>query len=179
MNIFVGCSSSNVINKEYVLDCELLLKEIFLSDYDLVFGADDTGLMGLAYHIAKDNHRKVIGVCPYRYRDDLKKLECDQECVSDSVGDRTKDAIGYSDVILFLPGGIGTLYEFFTAVESKRSHEHDKPIILYNCYGYYDMLLSLLDKVYYEKFTSYLVKDNYYVCDSKKDVIKCLKMLKK
>ena len=46
--------------------------------------------------------------------------------------DRTDGLIRESDVLLFLPGGFGSVYELFTAIESKRCHEHDRSIIIYN-----------------------------------------------
>ena len=52
MNIFVGCSSSNDFSKKYLYDCNILLEEL-LKDNDLVFGACNSWLMGLAYDITK------------------------------------------------------------------------------------------------------------------------------
>lgn len=173
MKLFIGCSSSDEIDKIYFEESKNLL-DILFKDNDLVFGADDTGLMGLSYQIAKKNHRKIIGVCPKIYKDDFKKMDCDVEVVADGVGDRTSKAIENSDALIFLPGGVGTVYEFFTTLESKRCHEHDKPIIIYNCCGYFDKMISMLNSMYDDGFTRDYVKNLYYVCDCIEDVLKCL-----
>jgi len=171
MKIFIGCSSSNDINNKYILENEKLLSGIFENNHSLIFGAANSGLMGLAYNIAKDNNRNVIGIAPEIYKDDFKNLDCDQELVTKSVNERTDLMIDESDLMLFLPGGIGTIYEFMTAVERKRSKKFDKPIILYNCNGFFDDLISMLEHIYQEKFTSSKVKSNYIVIEDYTEVI--------
>lgn len=144
MKIFVGCSSSEKMPQKYVEDCTKLL-EILLKDNDLVFGACDRGLMGIAYNIAKKNKRKVIGLCPEVYQKSLETLKCDKEEITKSIMDSTIKIYKNSDIILMLPGGFGTIYEFITANYCKICNEITVPIILYNSCGYYDKLLSFID----------------------------------
>ena len=165
MNIFIGCSSSNDIPKEYFDDCEVLLKEIMKGN-NLVFGACNSGLMGLAYNTTLKANGNITGICPEAYKDDFKTLKCDTEITTKSVSERTDSVILSSDALIFLPGGIGTIYELFTAIESKRCHEFDKPIVVYNSHGYFDKLLEFMSKVYNEKFSGFKDKRNYLVTDS-------------
>ena len=165
MNIFIGCSSSNDIPKEYFDDCEVLLKEIMKGN-NLVFGACNSGLMGLAYNTTLSSKGNITGICPEAYKDDFKTLKCDTEITTKSVSERTDSVILSSDALIFLPGGIGTIYELFTAIESKTCHEFDKPIVVYNSHGYFDKLLEFMSKVYNEKFSGFKDKRNYLVTDS-------------
>ena len=64
MNIAVCCSSSNDINRKYLESSKRLLQLIFKVNNNLVFGAMDSGIMGIAYRVAKQNNRKVIGIAP-------------------------------------------------------------------------------------------------------------------
>lgn len=164
MDIFIGCSSSNDIPKEYFEDCKKLLEEI-IKENNLIFGACNSGLMGLAYNEALKSNKKIVGICPEAYKDDFKSLKCDAKVVTKAVSTRTDALIMLSDILLFLPGGIGTIYELFTAIESKRCHEFNKPIIIYNSNGYYDKLLEFLDKMYNEKFSNLKDKNNYLVTE--------------
>lgn len=141
MKMFIGCSSSEKIDKKYKDDCEKYLSEI-LKNSDLVFGADRKGLMRIAYDIAKKNKRKVTGICPERYKEDFQKIDCDREITTKMVHERTLLLEKESDACIFLPGGIGTIYELFSLIESKRSHEFDKPIIIYNSNDYFNDLLK-------------------------------------
>ena len=165
MKLFIGCSSSDNIPKEYFDDCKVLLEEL-MKENDLVFGACNLGLMGLAYNTAINEKRQIVGICPEAYKDDFKNLECGTEITTKSVSERTDNIIESSDALIFLPGGIGTIYELFTAIESKRCHEFNKPIVIYNCNGYFDKLLEFMDKVYNEKFSGFKDKRNYLVTDS-------------
>lgn len=165
MQLFIGCSSSNDIPKEYFDDCKILLEEL-MKENDLVFGACNSGLMWLAYNTALKANKNITGICPEAYKDDFKTLKCDTEITTKSVSERTDSIISSSDALIFLPGGIGTIYELFTAIESKRCHEFNKPIVIYNSNGYFDKLLEFMDKVYNEKFSRLKDKRNYLVTDS-------------
>lgn len=170
MKLFVGCSSRDEIPKKYYDDCKKFLSELFTAEHELVFGACGKGLMGVAYNIAVDNGSNIVGIYPECYKSEVVGLECLEIPVS-TVNERTEKLIENSDVLVFLPGGIGTLYELFTAIECKRAGEHNKPIFIYNSFGFYDELFEQLNKMKMEKFTSLSDDDCYCVCSSAKQVI--------
>jgi len=178
MKLFIGCSSSNDIPTEYFDDCQVLLEEL-MKENDLVFGACNSGLMGLAYNTTLKANGNITGICPEAYKDDFKTLKCDTEITTKSVSERTDSVISSSDALIFLPGGIGTIYELFTAIESKRCHEFNKPIVIYNSNGYFDKLLEFMDKVYSEKFSGFKDKKNYLVTDSVSSILYYINNYKK
>lgn len=178
MKLFIGCSSSNNIPTEYFDDCKVLLEEL-MKENDLVFGACNSGLMGLAYNTTLKANGNITGICPEAYKDDFKTLKCDTEITTKSVSERTDSVISSSDALIFLPGGIGTIYELFTAIESKRCHEFNKPIVIYNSNGYFDKLLEFMDKVYSEKFSGFKDKRNYLVTDSISSILYYINNYKK
>jgi len=171
MNIFIGCSSRDDIPEKYKKDCKEYLEKIFKENHNLVFGADNKGFMGLSYETALKFGRSITGICPELYKDDFKNLECTTEIIAKNVGERTDEMIKNSDALVFLPGGLGTIYELFTAIESKRSHEHDKPIILYNSCNYFDRLISLLEKMYDENFTAQKSASLYYIAETAEETL--------
>ena len=173
MKIFVGCSSSNDIDERYINDSRNYLKEL-LKDNDLVFGASNGGIMGISYDIAKGNDRTITGICPSIYKDDLNELKCAKTILTDTINDRTNALINESDAIVFLPGGIGTIYELFAMIECKRNKEFDKPVIVYNSLNYFDKLFEFLDLLYDKKFTSNKVQDCYHISSSIEDTLKYL-----
>jgi len=174
MKIFIGCSGSDNMPKIYMDDCEKLISILFKNNHDLVFGASDKGLMGLSYNLAKENNREIIGICPEAYQEDFKQLECDLELTTKTIGNRTDKLIELSDIIIFLPGGIGTVYELMTVIESKRSGEFNKPVLIYNCNGYYDKLFEFLDQIYDQNITSPTVKECYHIANSLDDTLEFL-----
>lgn len=171
MELFIGCSSSNDIPEKYLEECKKYLDEIFMKGNNLIFGASSGGLMGLSYRLAKENKRVVTGICPVAYKDDLRDLNCENTILTKSISERTDSLIEKCDALIFLPGGIGTVYEFFAVLESKRCHEFDKPIVIYNAGGYFDKLFDFLDVLYGEKFTSSKVSECYYFSDSAIDTL--------
>ena len=178
MKLFIGCSSSNDIPTEYFNDCKVLLEEL-MKENDLVFGACNSGLMGLAYNTTLKANGNITGICPEAYKDDFKTLKCDTEITTKSVSERTDTVISSSDALIFLPGGIGTIYELFTAIESKRCHEFNKPIVIYNSNGYFDKLLEFMDKVYSEKFSGFKDNRNYFLTDSISSILYYINNYKK
>lgn len=170
MKIFVGASSSENIPLEYKDDCGKLL-EILLKDNDLVFGAYNKGLMGISYEIAKKNKRLVTGICPEAYKSGLNLLECDNAEITNSILDSTMKIYKNSDVIVLLPGGFGSIYEFFTANYCKICNEIDVPIILYNSCGYYDKLISFIEDICGQKFVKETEMDKYVIANNADEVI--------
>ena len=177
MNIFIGCSASDYIDKLYYDDTKELLN-ILMKDNNLVFGACHSGLMGVVHDITKEFGNKVIGICPSSYIKDFEDLKCDKEIVSASVSDRTSSLILYSDILLFIPGGIGTVYELFTSIETKRCHEHNNPIIIYNSNGFYNKIIDFLNMLYLNGFAREKDKKNYYIANTKEEVIEYINKYK-
>lgn len=174
MKLFIGCSSKEDIPDKYFTDCEKYLNELFKQDNDLVFGAYNYGLMKTSYETAMKYDRQVIGITPKMFENDLKELNCHKEIVTETINRRTDKVIEESDALIFMPGGVGTIYELFTALESKRSGEFNKPIIIYNASGYFDKLLLFMESMYNENFTSLEVKDCYHISNSAKDTLEYL-----
>ncbi len=170
MNLFIGCSANKDIPQKYIEDCTNYLT-ILLKDNDLSFGACNEGLMSIAYNIALSNKRKITGISPEFYKENFKELKCTKEVITKTVNDRTNALIKESDAIIFLPGGIGTTYELFTCIESKRGGEFNKPIIIYNSNNYYNKLLDYIDLMIKEGFVTKEVLSNYHVSTSAKDTL--------
>lgn len=174
MKIFVCCSARDDIKEEYLVTSANLLDKIFQDDNDLIFGADNTGVMKLAYNAAKKYQRLVYGVCPKNYIEDFKKIKCDKEIISSSAISRAVDALSLCDVVLILPGGIGTYSELFIALEAKRNHEFNKPIIIYNVTDYFTDLLNIIKNMYEKKFIVSGKEELFVVARSEEE---CLNLL--
>lgn len=170
MKILIACSSSEQIPQKYFDDCKDYLYKLF-EDNDLVFGGYDKGLMGLSYDAAKAHERHITGICPDVYKGDLERLECDTQLTTEQIVERTMAVIKNSDVAVFLPGGVGTMHELFTAIECKRSGEIDQELIIYNSNHFFDETLELLEKIYRENFTDESVKECYHVSESIEDTL--------
>lgn len=174
MKIFVGCSSSSNIDEKYLKQNKQLLDIIF-QENDLVFGACINGIMGLAYESALNHNKQIIGICPSAYKEDLKSLKCTKEIVTDSVSERTKKIIEESDLLLFLPGGIGTYFELFSSIEGKRCHEFNKPIIIFNQNGFFNKFIEIMNQNIQKGFSKQTDSLNYIISDNIQQIIYYIK----
>ena len=170
MNLFIACSSSNDISNNY-LELSKSYLDILLKEHNLVFGAYDAGIMGIAYNSALNNKRKITGVCPKCYENDLLNLNCSNKIITDDILTRTKSLIDEADALIFLPGGIGTILELLAAIDKKRNNEIDKPLIIYNINNFFDKLFDFLEKIYDENFSNNNIRNCYYFSKSAEDTL--------
>ena len=167
MNIFVGCSSRDTDNKYYNKIAEDVANFIVNSNHNFVFGGCSLGLMGKIYSIVSKNPTsEIIITMAKAYEDELKNLSYNKAYISNTVNERKNCFIELSDIMLFLPGGIGTIDEILTSIETKRSKQHNVPIIIINTNNYFNSLLEMLNKIYDEGFASSDNRKLYFVANS-------------
>lgn len=114
----------------------------------LVYGAGDIGLMGRVARAAQKAGGDTMGVIPTHLleleegRRDLNRL-----VITETMHERKKVMVMNSDAIALLPGGAGSLDEFFEALTWRQLGLHAKPIVVLNIAGYWDPLLALIERV--------------------------------
>lgn len=176
MNIFVGCASRNTNNPYYNQIAEDLGDYIVSHKHNLVFGGCERGLMGKLYEKVKQTESKIFVTMAEAYKEDLENLTYNHATLLKTVNERKDSFIKESDVLIFLPGGIGTIDELITAIETRRNHEHNIPIIIVNVNGFFEPLLSMLEKIYAEEFADSKNRNMYVVCSSSKELIEELEI---
>jgi len=175
MKIFVGCSSRDTKNKEYITCAEQIGRFINDENHILIFGGCKTGLMGIIYSQITSPCKQVKIVMAKAYEHQLKNLSyCSPIYFSNTVNERKSKFTTLADVLVFIPGGIGTLDEFFSTLESKRAHEHNLPILIVNINGYFTPLLHMFDNIYSENFADISNSSLYTVFDSTESTIEYL-----
>uniref|UniRef100_A0A6N2NJR4 Cytokinin riboside 5'-monophosphate phosphoribohydrolase n=1 Tax=Salix viminalis TaxID=40686 RepID=A0A6N2NJR4_SALVM len=170
--ICVFCGSSRGKKTTYQVAAIDLGNELVSRNIDLVYGGGSIGLMGFVSQAVHDGGRHVIGVIP--------KTLMPRELTGETVGEvravadmhqRKAEMAKHSDAFIALPGGYGTLEELLEVITWAQLGIHDKPVIpmfipLIPCYacfcnvgllnvdGYYNSLLSFIDKAVEEGFIS-------------------------
>lgn len=146
MKIGVFCSANNNIADLYFEKTEELGKWIGENGHSVVYGGCNIGLMDCIAQSAKKHGGQVIGVVPTLVEKNGKRSDIlDVEIRTENLSDRKDQLLIHSDVIIALPGGIGTLDEIFTVAASHTIGYHNKKVILYNIGHFYDSLIALLD----------------------------------
>lgn len=151
MSVF--CGSSPGADPAYAAAARALGREFLRRDIGLIYGG---GRVGLMVEIARTVHEgggRVTGVIPrdmverelaYTAPRDLRIVE--------TMHERKALMAGLSDGFLALPGGLGTMEEFFEVLTWAQLGIHRKPCGLLNVAGYFDPILGFLDRAESEKF---------------------------
>lgn len=121
-------------------------RELVERNYGLVYGGGNVGLMKIIADTVLDLGGHVTGVIP----DSLVSKEVAHRGLSDlrivqSMHERKAMMAALSDGFIALPGGIGTLEEFFEVLSWAQLGIHRKPCGLLNAGGYYNRLIEFLD----------------------------------
>lgn len=116
--------------------------------WDLVYGGSRTGTMGSLADGALAGGGKVIGFIPHHLQERELQHTGLTEChVVETMHERKKKMVDRSDAFIILPGGFGTLDEFFENITWRQLGLHDKPIVIVNFDGFWDELIALIEKM--------------------------------
>ena len=154
--MFIGifCSANGNISVSYFKETEKLGRWIGENGHSLVWGGCNLGLMEavgrsfLEGRAARQEGQSgsLIGVVPRIIEEKGKVFpDIDRRINCDNLSQRKDIMLEKSDVLIALPGGIGTLDEIFTVVSASTIGYHSKKIILYDLDGFWQPLISLLD----------------------------------
>jgi uncharacterized protein (TIGR00730 family) len=145
-SVTVFCSSSSKVAPVFHDAAASLGDAIARQNWTLVYGGNDTGLMGVLAHAARKAGGKVIGVTPKLFMDHgVVDQKCDELIVVNSMRERKAILEQRGDAFIALPGGIGTLEEWFEALVGRQLGYHAKPVVLLNINNFYDPLLKMID----------------------------------
>jgi uncharacterized protein (TIGR00730 family) len=119
----------------------------------LVYGAGDVGIMGAVARAAQAGGGETFGVIPtHLIAWEVGKTDLTRFVVTETMHERKKVMFMNADVVAVLPGGAGSLDEFFEVLTWRQLGLHDKPIYLLDIAGYWQPLIGLIDHVIAQGF---------------------------
>lgn len=143
MNVAIYCGSQSGKNPIYVTKAKELGETLAEKGFGIVYGGSRIGLMGEVANSALEKKGKVIGVMPeHLKRKEIVHLNLTEIHYVDSMHTRKAMMADLADAFVALPGGCGTLDEYFEAFTWAQIGLHNKPVILYNINHFYDKLIS-------------------------------------
>ena len=152
-SVCVLCGSSVGANPAYRAAAQELGVAIARSGRQLVFGGGHVGLMGAAADAALSVGGEVIGVMPQHLVDrEIAHLNLTELKIVESMHERKSLMAELSDAFVVLPGGVGTLEEFFEVWTWGQLGLHAKPYGLLNVESYFSPLLTFLDHAVEQRF---------------------------
>lgn len=146
--IAIFCGSSKGADRVYEEQAYLLGKVLAESGIRLVYGGANVGLMGAVADGALQHGGQVIGVLPYfLQKKEIAHGRLSELILVETMHERKMKMNQLSDAVIALPGGFGTLEEFFEVLTWGQLGLHQKPMGLLNTNGFYDELIALAQQM--------------------------------
>ncbi|MDE3238229.1 MAG: TIGR00730 family Rossman fold protein [Paracoccaceae bacterium] len=159
-SVCVYCGSRSGARASYAEEAQAVGRLIAREGWRLVYGAGDVGLMGEVARTAQAEGAETFGVIPtHLFRREVGKRDLSTFVVTETMHERKKVMFMNSDAIVVLPGGAGSLDEFFEVLTWRQLDLHHHPIFLLDVEGYWQPLLTLLDHVITEGFAAPSLRD--------------------
>ncbi len=161
--VCVYCSASTA-DPAHIALAARVGTEIARRGWQLVSGGGHVSMMGAVATAARAGGAQTIGVIPkHLVHKEVADVDADELVVTDTMRQRKQVMEDRADAFLTLPGGIGTLEEFFESWTGGYLGQHDKPVVVLDSDGFYDGLFRWLDELYDRKFVSQFARDRISV----------------
>jgi uncharacterized protein (TIGR00730 family) len=170
--ICVFCGSSYGSNPQYAVAARTLGRLIAERGFSLVFGGGGPGLMGETARAVRDGGASVAGVLPKFLRWVELPPEWEKDLIiTPDLQERKTRMLAMADAFVVLPGGAGTMDEFFEVVTSASLGVLNRPILVVNTEGYFDPLERLMNHIVREGFARPEILDLYRFVDTPEEAI--------
>lgn len=145
-SIAVFCGSSEGASSIYKENALKLGQELAKQQITLIYGGANVGLMGIVADAVLEHGGSVIGVLPqFLQNREIAHMGLTELIMVDSMHERKSKMAELADGFIALPGGPGTLEEYFEIFTWGQLGLHQKPCGLLNVNQYFDPLVSMFD----------------------------------
>ena len=139
---------------------------------ELLYGGGNVGLMNIIAEVMKQRHRRIVGSITQHLLDmRVGRPDIDELIVVETMAERKKILEDMADGFIAMPGGVGTMDEFFEVMVLSQLRVFDKPVALFNVNGYYDDIVRFLDRATKEGFIHREHANNIIVSDDPKTLL--------
>lgn len=173
MRICVYGASSNQIDPKYIAATEEFGRALARRGHGVVCGGGANGLMGAVMRGAHALGGEIIGVVPEFFKEMNSNVydACTELLYTENMRSRKQKMEDLSDAFVVTPGGIGTFEEFFEILTLKQLGRHDKPIVVFNMYGYYEEMRAMMEAAVEQGFMKASCRELYLFADTMEQVL--------
>ena len=165
--ISVFCGSSTGNDAEFLQACHQLAALFVSHKTSLVYGGGNIGLMGILADEVLRLGGEVIGIIPQKLVDiEVAHTGLSRLFIVSSMHQRKAKMMELSDAFIIMPGGIGTLDEFFDVFTWKQLGYHNKPVSILNIKQFFDPLISYLNDLVGHGFVKQSIMDTLIIGDT-------------
>lgn len=167
--IAIFCGGNTDVGQKYTIGAKKFVEVLVAANIGIVYGGGSTGVMGaIADHMIKLNGN-IIGVIPeFLVNRELAHRKIKNLQIVNSMQERKKIIFDLADGFVMLPGGVGTMDEFFEAVTNAQIGLHGKPCGILNIENYYEQMILFLEFGIKEGFIDKKSKEQIIITDNPK-----------
>lgn len=166
-SITVFCGSSFGSDEIYKEQATLLGQTLAKQNIQLIYGGANVGLMGAVADGVLQEGGKAIGVLPHFLQSkEIAHQNLTELILVETMHERKTKMNDLCDGVIVLPGGYGTLEEFFEMITWAQLGLHKKPIAILNIDGFYDDLIKLVQTMVAKGFLKQINQEMLLVGDS-------------
>ena len=170
--IAVFCGSATGSDPAIVTDCLELANVLCTNKITLVYGGGNVGLMGIMADEMLRLGGKVIGVIPQKLVEiEVAHTNLTELNIVPGMHERKALMAKLADAFIVLPGGIGTMEEFFEIYTWLQLGYHSKPIALSNVNGFYNVLIDFLNILVSREFVKRSQMEKLLIRKNSKEII--------
>ena len=166
MRVTISSSSNDLIDDLYKETAKKVCDYLAENDWDLNWGSGSISIMGICYNEFTKYNRNIYGYTSPKYSDDINNLPNAKHNIFDNTFDLKKNIFSDANLILMLPGGTGTISEFFAYLEEIRSNDVDRILVLYNEEHHFDKMLELINDLIKRNFNTSSIYNYFKVVNS-------------
>ena len=174
-SLAVFCGSKNGNNPVYINHAKELGNLLAKKNITLIYGGGSTGIMGAVADAMMESGGKVIGVITKKLVDwEHQHQGITDLSIVDDMHIRKQKMYDLCDAAVILPGGVGTLDEFFEMVTWNQLSIHDKKIYIINSDNFFDFLLKHIQQMEKQGFLYESVLERITVLDEPEQLLQYL-----
>lgn len=159
LSVCVYCGARPGADPAYMAAADALGCALAAARMRLVYGAGDVGIMGAVARAAQAADGETFGVIPTHLMAwEVGKRDLTTFVITETMHERKKVMFMNADAVVVLPGGAGSLDEFFEVLTWRQLGLHQKPILLLDIAGYWQPLIALIDHVIAQGFAEESLK---------------------
>lgn len=170
ITFFTG--SAKGTDKAYEMAVKTLAQYVASQNMAAVYGGGKVGLMGVLADTFTQMNTPIVGVMPQQLvNKELAHPKLDKLIIVDGMHARKQKMVELGDAFVALPGGCGTLEEFFEVLTWQQLGLHTKPVALYNVNNFWGVLLDFLESLVGKGFMGQEYYEKIIVSSNPEDLI--------
>ena len=179
MKVTINSSASQEdIKKIYLDESRKVISYLADQGYELNWGSGKFCIMGICYDEFSKRGIKINGYTTKKYVFELEDLPKAEHKILDDTFELKKALFNEADVVIYLPGGTGTVSEFFCNLEEVRSNDKNQKLVIYNIDGWFNNFLEGIKFLVDEKLNTPSTYDSYYVVNTYEEFVDLFEKIK-